>query len=747
MQSVDSTCQLTSNAVTGLLQCTANLPDGRSNALGNVVLGAADAEPKKVAEYFSKKVVPLADPSKHKLLVLVLREMTIEDEDINENAIVELVSGTTKNALRKQSKFVLADFLAGVFLYTTSIDNRIGKEAAGLVTSEFVQSFSGLEKGISFVTLDAETPPAPSQAFDTYLSRVEEKYSQAKTLLYFNQPRPFYSFYLPNHLRQTLGRDKYDLIKKVTAKSLTDTSNFIILDGMGGVGKTMMMRHLLLSAIAEYKDFQHIPVFISLKDYNDCDLFDFVYQEVAVFSEGLTKATFKENLENGRVLLLFDGLDEIYNERRHRFERQLEVFTDKYSKSRYVISSRPYQSLLSFSRFTVLKIEPFTREQAIGFIDKIAFHPEEPNLKKEFRDLLVGSLYSTHRSFIENPLLLTILLLTFEKFASIPDKMHIFYRKAFITLSETHDASKVSYKRHYKTGMIPEMIADYFAEFCFQTYIDAKFEFVEEEFERYFDNLRINDQTTTASSFAYDLCANLCLMLYDGKYQFTHRSFQEYFCALFFSRQNDKFLARLGQFFEDRHHHMRGDQVFNMLYDMIPDKVEASIFIPFLQTLFDACDSGDGYWSFLAIIYPCIRYTKGKVDECPSNIPESFLFEFIVSLVKPNHKYECDDLPKHSDFIIDKYGYVQVDEDCCDLVKIESIPEEYPWLQEKPEVVGCTCAFDVSKIRHSRFYGEIREMLEDDAFIFKSQYNVVRQYFEEMQARQKENEDYFAGLF
>lgn len=63
-----------------------------------------------------------------------------------------------------------------------------------------------------------------------------------------------------------------------------------------------------------------------------------------------------------------------------------------------------------------------------------------------------------------------------------------------------------------------------------------------DEFADYYKKLNVreiaNDKKTTANDFLEDLCANLCLMYFEGNtYHFMHRSFQEYFCALFFSRR------------------------------------------------------------------------------------------------------------------------------------------------------------------------------------------------------------------
>lgn len=59
----------------------------------------------------------------------------------------------------------------------------------------------------------------------------------------------------------------------------------------------------------------------------------------------------------------------------------------------------------------------------------------------------------------------------------------------------------------------------------------------------------------TSRDFLLDLTDNLCIMYKEGdKYYFIHRSFQEYFCAVFFSNQMDDQLERIGDFFENQKH-------------------------------------------------------------------------------------------------------------------------------------------------------------------------------------------------
>lgn len=134
---------------------------------------------------------------------------------------------------------------------------------------------------------------------------------------------------------------------------------------------------------------------------------------------------------------------------------------------------------------------PFTKEQALQLIDQLVYRPESPKLKASFRREVDESLWETHRDFVENPLLLTIMLMTYERYARIPYKRHVFYRDAFFTLAEKHDATKIGFERAYRTKMTPEEFALVLEEFCTRTYFDEKFEFTDEEFAAYFDKLKV----------------------------------------------------------------------------------------------------------------------------------------------------------------------------------------------------------------------------------------------------------------
>lgn len=597
--------------------------------------------------------------------------------------------------------------------------------------------------------------------FKKYIQSAKDKYSSIKTLLYNDQPKPFYDFYVCNDIERRIpehGRfgTSYRLstIGNVTVNSLSKCSRFVILAGTGGLGKSMMMRHLLLNAVENYEEIFMVPVFIPLKDFDEMfdTLFDYAYSKVTSLCIEITEAQFEDALNKGKCLLLFDGLDEVGSASAKRFERDLESFTDMYPNNFFVISSRPYQSFVSYSRFTVLQLKPFSKMQALKLIDNLEFRADEPIIKEKFRNELENNLHRTHRAFIENPLLLTIMLLTFEQYAEVPSKMHVFYREAFGALAVKHDASKGAYKRTLQTGLSADRFADYFAEICSRSYHDEKFELTEEEFTKYYyllkEREKTGDNTTAASDYLYDLCSNMCLMYFEsGKYHFTHRSFQEYFCALYFSKQKDKTLESIGRFFENRRSRMFGDKTFNMLYDMIPDKVEEYIFLPFLTELYEECDQEEGYWTFLEKMYPILIYEKGETDEYVSNSAESYLFDFIQQ-INGLWSVKCENFPHYGSLVTNEYVYVIDEDESETLVNADDVDLDYKYEYGDPDVVGWVYEIDVEEVRgNPSEYSELINCLDDDEFDAKKSYVQMREYLNKLQSKQKPTGDSLFDLF
>lgn len=496
-----------------------------------------------------------------------------------------------------------------------------------------------------------ETIPAYDAApFGTYLKKAMEFYSKVKTLLYSEVPRNFRDFYVPNEVTCK----SFNTIEagKINARPIEviidDDVSDIIIRGTGGIGKSMMMRHLLLFFAENFDEKKKLPILVPLKNFSGTEpnLEGFIYKAVREFDHDIKFENVEPLLKAGKCVILLDGLDEIPGNARHHFDNCLVNFKKAYQRNRMVVSSRPTSTFIQFGHFLVVEIEPFSKEKALELIDRLEYH--DPEAKAKFRDDLDKKLYNSHRQFASNPLLLTIMLMTYTSYGEVPAKRHVFYAKAYETMARLHDATKGAYVRPMHTGLPPEEFEVYFAEFCARTYRAEVLEFDERIFCSYMEKaIRHQHREIDAAprDFLLDLTDNLCIMYKEGeKYYFIHRSFQEYFSAVFFSNQMDDQLERIGAFFENQRHRQFGDRTFDMMYDMIPNRIDRYIFIPFLKALWEKCDTENGYWTFLNEMYPTIFVQEGNPGDFYENNPESYLYNFIANETLHRHNGELYDM-------------------------------------------------------------------------------------------------------
>lgn len=313
------------------------------------------------------------------------------------------------------------------------------------------------------------------------------------------------------------------------------------------------------------------------------------------------------------------------------------------------MTSRPISSFVSYSGFSVFDIQPLDKKQAIDLIRKLEFWDEEA--KQNFIEALDSNLYYSHREFAGNPLLLTIMLMTYTSYGEVPAKMHVFYAKAYETMARLHDATKGSFKRPFHTGLTPDEFAKYFAQFCARTYRDEKFEFDSSSFTAYMKKVlnkaEPGHKGIGPQAFLLDLTDNLCIMYREGeKYYFIHRSFQEYFAARHFASMYDEDLYKVGLFFEHKTSRSYSDRTFDMLYDMIPEKVERFIFLPFLEKLIPDClkKGDDGYWEFLERMYSSLFFNEGDVGDPYLNDEQSFNYLKIIDKKDLAKDHDLDQL-------------------------------------------------------------------------------------------------------
>lgn len=441
-------------------------------------------------------------------------------------------------------------------------------------------------------------------SFRKYIKNSYAKYSKVKTILYKAEPQYIYDFFET----PTLKSDYKAPFKADSIETVICQSNFIVIRGTGGIGKSTLLKHLFLSAI-DSGDL--IPVFLELKDLNETsgsyDLLDYIFERLENLDCKINRDYFDYALRSGRFVFLFDGYDEMQTEKRNGFIKRLDAFCDRYSENYYIIASRPVSEFVELQRFTILNTRPFKKEEAISLVRKISY---DNDVKERFINALQDQLYERHESFASNPLLLSIMLLTFENYAEIPEKLHLFYANAFETLYEKHDATKAGFKREIQSKLSFDDFKHVFGQFCFITYAKGKIEFSPDELRA--DLRRIEGKRVhfDIDKYISDLSNALCVIYVDGlNYRFSHRSFQEYFTAFFLKELPDtnlsKFAVRLISQDPSR---AANDGVFPMLYDMADERFEQGVFLPIIKDCEDELGDGNLFDEYFESLISAIRF-------------------------------------------------------------------------------------------------------------------------------------------
>ena len=460
--------------------------------------------------------------------------------------------------------------------------------------------------------------------FPDYIRNAQKKYSRIKTLLYSAEERPFYDFFVCNTISTVIVPDENDpeygsaVIRDADLTKLAARTPFALLTGMGGIGKSMMMRHLFLQSIRHTEESNRLPIFVTLREFStENEAFpELIFRSAARFDASLDEAKVKRLLIGGNCQLLLDGLDEIRPGDMDSFLSQLDLFMDHYPANQIVMSSRRFSSFVSLSRFRVFYVQPFSLEQAVELIGKLKTDDSEEERKNRqaFIRKLEDGLFYRHYGFASNPLLLTLMLWHNRQFAGIPEKPYDFYHEAYETLLQRHDGSKLTMRRSFRSVDNPSEFTAVFREFCAKSYRKGDYSYDGQSFEKYFSLVnarkRFPPERMTAENFRHDALHNACLLYEEGqRYRFLHRSFQEFFFADYYSRQDDETLRKLGQYLSATKHNRcdTGDGL-DMLFDQAQDKVERFIFLPYLDDIF-SCGGDRAYWAFLKAGFSDFEYT------------------------------------------------------------------------------------------------------------------------------------------
>ncbi len=219
-------------------------------------------------------------------------------------------------------------------------------------------------------------------------------------------------------------------------------NNRLFILGKPGAGKTTFLKYIALQAVQCQLD--RIPIFVSLKEWSDSglELMPFLVKQFEICKFQQAQPFIEHILTAGHAIVLFDGLDEVQQERKQRAQLidVLRDFSKQYLASPCLITCRIAATDYSFDQFTYMEVADFTEDQMETFVKK--WFRDDPKKGEIFLAEFAKDDHRGLRDLGRIPLLLTLLCLAFEETLHFPARRIEIYEEALEALLKKWDASR-----------------------------------------------------------------------------------------------------------------------------------------------------------------------------------------------------------------------------------------------------------------------------------------------------------------
>ena len=271
--------------------------------------------------------------------------------------------------------------------------------------------------------------------------------------------------------------------------AVADENRYLMVLGNPGAGKSTFLRRLGLEAFnGESGRFKHnlIPVVLELKQFNreNVDLIGALAEEFKNFGFPPSKEFTEKLLENGKLLVLLDGLDEVPKEFTNSVMNQIDKLVTQYKENRFIASCRiaAYRSNLQHD-FKVIELADFDDNQIEQFITNwfSSDLDNQTSTAEKCWNLLNQDSNKSAKELAQTPLLLTFLCLVYSRQQNFPPNRSRLYKKALDILLEEWAAEKRIPQEEIYEGFHTELEKEMLAEIAYSNFVDDKLFFEEQE--------------------------------------------------------------------------------------------------------------------------------------------------------------------------------------------------------------------------------------------------------------------------
>lgn len=211
-------------------------------------------------------------------------------------------------------------------------------------------------------------------------------------------------------------------LERLLAMAVLTRQKHLMIWGKPGTGKTTFLQYVAIQCDQGQFAPDQIPIYIELRmlgeDGNTLSLLDYICQELSDY--GVSRETVKTLLQEGKLLILLDGWDEVSPSLRFSLFNKLRWFYQRYYTNRFLITCRTGVELYRFGRFTEVELADWTPTQIGEFAQKYFVAVAGANWEKglaqaaEFISQLDNPENQTIQDMAKTPLLLSFICHVFQ---------------------------------------------------------------------------------------------------------------------------------------------------------------------------------------------------------------------------------------------------------------------------------------------------------------------------------------------
>ncbi|OKH41278.1 hypothetical protein FACHB389_05595 [Nostoc calcicola FACHB-389] len=340
-----------------------------------------------------------------------------------------------------------------------------------------------------------------------------------------------------------LGKEQ----QRVSGLAILERNTNLMVVGKPGSGKTTYLQKIVTECNDGKLQAQRIPVLIKLREFVD-DGCKYAYNLEQFLGQlwRLSNAEIELVLNQGRVLVLLDGLDEVAGEAGKQIAKEIKRFARAYPQVQVVVTCRTQSQESRFERFDYVEMADFNEEQvrvftAHWFRTVCADIGAGEKQAREFLEQLFREKNKAIRELAITPILLSLTCAVFHQTGKFYSKRSKLYEEGLELLLVQWDKSRSVERDEIYRDLSVERKLELLSYVAVKKFEQEQYVLLEqEELEGYIGEfLGIERRDSRGVLRAIASQHGLLIERAHKIWSFSHLTFQEYLVAKWFYSLED----------------------------------------------------------------------------------------------------------------------------------------------------------------------------------------------------------------